>query len=68
MQESTLLDYVRDQLNEVPKPTPQTINHRLGVLRCLYRFHVGIRYPQDRTTSSAPISCDPRSATAARIA
>ena len=32
MDESTLLDYVRDQLNEDPKPTPQTINHRLGAL------------------------------------
>jgi integrase/recombinase XerD len=43
--ESTLLHYVRDQLNEVPKPTPQTINHRLGVLRSLYRFHVGHLLP-----------------------
>ena len=41
MNESTLVDYVREQLNEEPKPTPQTINHRLGVLRCLYRFHTG---------------------------
>ena len=41
MDESTLLDYVRDQLNENPKPTPQTINHRLGVLRALYGFHAG---------------------------
>ena len=45
LDESTLLDYVRDQLNEVPKPTPQTINHRLGVLRCLYRFHSGHPLP-----------------------
>jgi integrase len=29
----------------VPKPTPQTINHRLGVLRCLYRFHYGREIP-----------------------
>jgi len=41
MDESTLLDYVRDQLNETPKPTPQTINHRLGVLRALYGFNAG---------------------------
>ena len=41
MDESTLLDYARDQLNAEPKPTPQTINHRLGVLRSLYRFHSG---------------------------
>jgi integrase/recombinase XerD len=45
MDESTLLNYVRDQLNEDPKPTPQTINHRLGVLRSLYRFHSGHPLP-----------------------
>jgi integrase/recombinase XerD len=39
--EATVLDYVRDQLNEASPPTPQTINHRLGVLRSLYRFHSG---------------------------
>jgi integrase/recombinase XerD len=45
MDESTLLNYVRDQLNEEPKLTPQTINHRLGVLRSLYRFHSGHPLP-----------------------
>jgi integrase/recombinase XerD len=39
--ESTLLDYVRHQLDQEPKPTPQTVNHRLTVIRCLYRFHYG---------------------------
>jgi site-specific recombinase XerD len=39
--ESTLLDYVRHQLDQAPKPTPQTVNHRLTVLHCLYRFHFG---------------------------
>jgi hypothetical protein len=39
--ESTLVDYVRYQLNQQPHPTPQTINHRLTVIRCLYRFHQG---------------------------
>jgi site-specific recombinase XerD len=43
--ESTLLDYARHQLDQQPKPTPQTINHRLGVLRCLYRFHYGQEIP-----------------------
>ena len=28
--ESTLLDYVRHQLDQQPKPTPQTVNHRLA--------------------------------------
>lgn len=45
LNESFLLDYVRCQLDHVPKPTPQTINHRLGVLRCLYRFHYGREIP-----------------------
>jgi site-specific recombinase XerD len=43
--ESTLLDYARHQLDQQPKPAPQTINHRLGVLRCLYRFHYGQEIP-----------------------
>jgi Phage integrase, N-terminal SAM-like domain len=40
-----LLEYVRYQLDHPPQPTPQTINHRLGVLRCLYRFHYGQEIP-----------------------
>jgi integrase/recombinase XerD len=43
--ESTLLDYVRHQLNQQPRPTSQTITHRLTVIRCLYRFHVGQEIP-----------------------
>jgi site-specific recombinase XerD len=43
--ESTLLDYVRHQLNQQPPPTPQTVNHRLTVIRCLYRFHIGQEIP-----------------------
>jgi integrase/recombinase XerD len=45
MSESTLLDYVRHQLEQHPKPTPQTVNHRLVVVRCLYRFHTGRALP-----------------------
>jgi integrase/recombinase XerD len=43
--ESILLQYVRDQLDHQNKPTPATINHRLAVLRCLYRFHYGRDIP-----------------------
>jgi integrase/recombinase XerD len=43
--ESTLLDYVRHQLNQQLQPTPQTVNHRLTVIRCLYRFHHGQEIP-----------------------
>lgn len=45
LDESALLEYVRQQLNERPAPTPQTINHRLGVLRSVYRFHTGHPLP-----------------------
>jgi integrase/recombinase XerD len=45
--ESSLLDYVRHQLEQHPKPTPQTVNHRLGVVRCCYRFHTGHEIPAD---------------------
>jgi integrase/recombinase XerD len=45
--ESTLLDYVRYQLNQHPQPTPPTVNHRLTVIRCLYRFHLGREIPGD---------------------
>jgi site-specific recombinase XerD len=47
--ESTLLDYVRDQLDQQPKPTPQTVNHRLVVLHCLYRFHLGKEIPSGQS-------------------
>ena len=43
--ESTLVDYVRQQLERDPKPTPQTVNHRLGTVRCCYRFHTGQEIP-----------------------
>jgi integrase/recombinase XerD len=45
LNQSLLLEYVRDQLKPQPLPTPQTINHRLCVLRCLYRFHYGKEIP-----------------------
>ena len=43
--ESTLVDYVRHQLEQNSKPTPQTVNHRLTVVRCGYRFHTGRDIP-----------------------
>jgi site-specific recombinase XerD len=43
--ESTLQDYVRHQLDQKPQPAPSTVNHRLGVVRCLYRFHYGLEIP-----------------------
>jgi len=43
--ETTLLEYVRYQLDQQPQPAPQTVNHRLSVLHCLYRFHQGCELP-----------------------
>jgi site-specific recombinase XerD len=37
--ESTLVDYVRDQLGEQPRPAPENINRRSFMLRRLFRFH-----------------------------
>jgi integrase len=37
--ESTLVDYVRAQLDEVPKPTPENINNRSYMLKRLFRFY-----------------------------
>ena len=43
--ESTLLDYVRQQLDRESKPSSGTVNHRLGVVHRLYRFHFGLEIP-----------------------
>ena len=48
--QSSLLEYVRYQLRAKPAPTPQTVNHRLAVLRCLYRFHTGRDIPWSRSS------------------
>src|SRR5215831_8890813 len=37
--ESTLVDYVRDQLQEQPKPSPENINSRSWLLRRLFHFY-----------------------------
>jgi site-specific recombinase XerD len=42
------VEYVHHQLDRDPKPTPQTVNHRLGTVRCCYRFHTGREIPADK--------------------
>jgi integrase len=37
--ESTLVDYVRDQLEEQPKPSPENVNARSALVRRLFRFY-----------------------------
>ena len=39
--DTCLLDYVRSQLDLQPPPAPATVNRRLTVIHCLYRFHYG---------------------------
>jgi site-specific recombinase XerD len=59
--ESTLVDYVRHQLEQDPQPKPPTVNHRLGTVRCCYRFHTGQEIPagqahfQRRYTQRSPL-------------
>jgi integrase/recombinase XerD len=59
--ESTLVDYVRHQLEQDPQPASQTVNHRLGTVRCCYRFHTGQEIPaghvhfQRRYTKRSPL-------------
>src|SRR5579871_6878981 len=57
--ESRLLDYVRHQLDQQPPPTPPTVNHRLTVVHCLYRFHQGCEIPSG--TLHLQRSCPKRS-------
>jgi integrase len=50
LDELCLLDYVRFQLEAKPKPAPQTVNHRLTVLRGFYRFLYGHPIPRSRSS------------------
>jgi integrase/recombinase XerC len=60
--ESTLVDYVRDQRNELPQPGPQNINQRSSMLRRLFRFyfheempHAPYRLPQRTWFRRSPL-------------
>jgi hypothetical protein len=63
--ESTLVDYVRHQLERQPPPSPRTVNHRLHAVRCCYRFHTGQEIPagkvhfQTRYTKRSPARLRP---------
>jgi site-specific recombinase XerD len=43
--ESTLVDYVRAQREELPKISPEMINSRSAMLRRLFRFHFQVEMP-----------------------
>ena len=46
--EGKLTDYIHYQLDRQLQPAPRTINHRLSVTMCLYRFHYGREIPAQR--------------------
>ncbi len=50
LNELRLLDYVRYQLENEPKPSPPTVNHRLVVVRSLYRFYYQKEVPRTRAS------------------
>jgi len=54
--ESTLVDYVRHQLEQNPKPSPQTVNHRLGTVQLLPLSH---RTGNSRRHSAFPAPLHP---------
>jgi integrase/recombinase XerD len=54
--ETTLQDYVRYQLDQLPQPKPPTVNHRLSVLHGLYRFHLGCEIPSGPSHFQRPVS------------
>jgi site-specific recombinase XerD len=58
LDESRLLDYVRAQVEREPKPSAPTINHRLVVVRALYRFCFQKEIPRARASvqSRIPLS------------
>lgn len=44
--ESTLVDYVRYQVDQLPKPSPENINQRSSLARRLFRFYFHQDMPQ----------------------
>lgn len=50
LDESRLLDYVRYQVERERKPSAPTINHRLVVVRALYRFYFQKEIPRTRAS------------------
>ena len=52
--EARLVDYVRSQLDQDAPPAPATVNRRLTVIRCLYRFHYGREISPGQTHFQRP--------------
>lgn len=59
LDEARLVDYVRAQLDQEPPPAPATVNRRLVVVRCLYRFHYGREISPGQTHFQRPYTQRP---------
>jgi len=57
--EDKLTDYIHYQLNQQVQPAPRTINHRLGVTICLYRFHYARDIPAQGRSHGCALSLSP---------
>jgi len=57
--EGKLTGYIHYQLNQQPQPAAQTINHRLNVTGCLYRFHYGREVPAQGRSRGCALSISP---------
>jgi len=57
--EAKLTGYIHYQLEHQPQPAPRTINHRLTVAICLYRFHYGRDIPAQGRSHACAFSLSP---------
>jgi site-specific recombinase XerD len=57
--EGKLTDYINYQLEQQVQPAPRTINHRLSVTICLYRFHYGRDIPAKGRNHACTFSLSP---------
>lgn len=59
LNQSKLFDYICFQLDRHPQPAAQTINHRISVAHCVYRFHYGLEIPPKTMTPGSAVRTKP---------
>lgn len=57
--EAKLTGYIHFQLEHQVQPAPRTINHRLSVTLCLYRFHYGREIPSQGRSHGCAFTLSP---------
>jgi site-specific recombinase XerD len=57
--EGELIGYIHYQLEHQVRPAPRTINHRLSVAICLYRFHYGREIPAQGRSHNCAFTISP---------